>query len=346
MSRAAGGLAAALRDEGALSAGPLGPFLREPDVTDVVVNGPGPVWVDRGRGLEQTDTSVGDDLALRRLAQRLVAACGRRLDDAVPYADARLPDGTRVHAVLPPLSPQGTCLSLRVPPRRTFTLEDLVRRGAVPDEGAELLEAMVRSRLAFVVTGGTGSGKTTVLSTLLSCVAPDERMVVIEDAAELRPQHPHVVRLEVRHANAEGAGEVDMSVLVRQALRMRPDRIVVGEVRGGEVRELLAALNTGHEGGCGTLHANRPEQVPARIEALCSAAGLGRHAAHSQLGAALDAVIHLRRGRDGSRAVASVGVLSAGPDGLVRVVPAHLFTPVGVTDGPGAEQLAARAGGR
>jgi len=346
MTLAAGALAAALRDDGALAAGPLGPFLHEPDVTDVVVNGPGPVWVDRGRGVERTDVSVGDDLVLRRLAPRLVAGCGRRLDDAVPYADARLPDGTRVHAVLPPLSPQGTCLSLRVPPRRTFTLDELVRRGAVPAEGAELLQAIVRSRLAFVVTGGTGSGKTTVLSTLLSCVAPHERVVVIEDAAELRPQHPHVVRLEVRHANAEGAGEVDMSVLVRQALRMRPDRIVVGEVRGAEVRELLAALNTGHEGGCGTVHANRPDQVPARIEALCAAAGLSRETAHSQLGAALDAVIHLRRGRDGTRVVSSVGALSAGQDGLVRVVPAHLFTPGGVTDAAGADLLAARVAGR
>jgi pilus assembly protein CpaF len=317
-------------------------FLHDPDVTDVLVNGPGPVWVDRGDGPRQTSTTVTDEDSLRRLAQRLVAACGRRLDDAVPYADARLPDGTRVHAVLPPLSPRGTCLSLRVPPRRTFTLDDLVSRGAVCTDGAALLTAVVRSRLAFLVTGGTGSGKTTVLSTLLSLVPAEERIVLVEDAAELRPAHPHVVRLEARAANAEGAGAVDLSTLVRQALRMRPDRIVVGEVRGSEIRDLLAALNTGHEGGCGTLHANRPEQLPARVEALCAAGGLSRAAAHSQLAAAIDAVVHLRRGADGRRRVESVSALDATPDGLVRSVPAHRLTDRGVVDGPGADLLAAR----
>jgi pilus assembly protein CpaF len=325
-----------------IGAGPLDPVLSDPAVTDVLVNGPGRVWVDRGSGLEPSNVVVDDEESLRRLAQRLVTASGRRLDDAVPYADARLPDGTRVHAVLPPVSPQGTCLSLRVPPRRAFTLDDLVAAGSLPVAGADILRRLVASRLAFVVTGGTGTGKTTVLSTLLSLVDPLERIVLVEDAAELRPMHPHVVRLEAREPNVEGVGGVDLSMLVRQSLRMRPDRLVVGEVRGAEVRDLLAALNTGHEGGCGTVHANRAVHVPARFEAMCAAAGLDRAAAHSQLAAALDVVVHLRRDPTGGRRVEGVAVLCPGPAGLVDAVPAFRFTDDAVVPGPGAETLAAR----
>jgi pilus assembly protein CpaF len=324
-----------------VGAGPLAPLLHLPGVTDVLVNGPGPVWVDRGAGLERTDVSIPDEPALRRLAQRLVAASGRRLDDALPYADARLPDGTRVHAVLPPVSPQGTCLSLRLPARRAFTLTELVAAGSLPGDGAELLERIVRARLAFLVTGGTGTGKTTVLSTLLSVAPTEERLVLVEDACELRPAHPHVVRLEARGANSEGAGAVDLAVLVRQALRMRPDRLVVGEVRGAEVLELLMALNTGHEGGCGTVHANRPAQLPARLEALCTLAGLARNAAHSQF-PAVDAVIHLRRGADGLRRVSDVAVLDTTPGGLVQAVSAVAFGPAGMVSGPGAAELERR----
>ena len=322
--------------------GPLAPFLQDPSVTDVLVNGPGPVWVDRGDGVRRTSVVIGEERALRRLAQRLVAACGRRLDDAMPHADARLPDGTRLHAVLPPVSPQGTCLSLRIPPRRTFALVDLVAVGSVPPAGAELLQRLVLARLPFLVTGGTGTGKTTILSTLLSLVPEGERIVLVEDAAELRPDHPHVVRLEARTANAEGAGSVDLAVLVRQALRMRPDRLVVGEVRGEEVRELLSALNTGHEGGCGTVHANRAEHLPARIEALASVAGLPRAAAHSQLAAAVDAVVHLARSRDGRRRVVSVAMIRPDADGYVTATPAVLFGPADVWSGPAATDLERR----
>ena len=332
-----------------VGAGPLEPLLRDHDVSDILVNGAGTVWVDRGSGAERSDVVLADEAGLRRLAQRLVTACGRRLDDAVPYADARLPDGTRVHAVLPPLSPQGTCLSLRLPPRRTFSVADLVTAGSVPPDGADLLRALVTARLAFVVTGGTGTGKTTVLSTLLSLVPGRDRIVLVEDAAELRPAHPHVVRLEARLPNAEGAGGVGLSVLVRQALRMRPDRLVVGEVRGEEVRDLLAALNTGHEGGCGTLHANRAEHVPARFEALGSAAGLSRAAVHSQLAAALDAVVHLGRDGTGRRRITGISMLAAGPDGLVHAVPAVRFgteaRPGTVIPGPGEQLLASRLAG-
>jgi pilus assembly protein CpaF len=342
----AGGLLAASQDlrSEIVGAGVLESLLREPGVTDVLVNGPGPVWVDRGAGPEHAGLELPDEAAIRRLAVRLVGAAGRRLDDAAPYADARLPDGTRVHAVLPPLSPQGTCLSLRVPPRRTFSLEDLVGLGAVPPPGAHLLRALVHARLAFLVTGGTGSGKTTVLSTLLSSAASTERLVLVEDAPELRPEHPHVVRLAARQANTEGEGAVNLETLVRQALRMRPDRLVVGEVRGNEVLDLLAALNTGHDGGCGTVHANRPEQVPARIESLCVRAGVPREAAHSLLLAAVDAVVHLARDETGRRAVMGLSVLAGNGQGRVEVHPAYRFDGAQVLPLVGAERLAQRLG--
>ena len=289
-------------------AGPLTRLLRDPEVTDVLVTGPDHVWVDRGRGVEPVDVSFADDAAVRRLAQRLASACGRRLDDAAPYVDARLPDGTRVHAVLAPLAITGTCLSLRVPRRRAFTLAELVEAGSLPSVAEPWVRAIVEARLAVLVTGGTGTGKTTWLSSLLGLCDPRERVVVVEDSAELDPDHPHVVRLEARPPNIEGAGAVTLRDLVRQSLRMRPDRIVVGEVRGAEIVDLLAALNTGHEGGCATVHANAAADVPARLEALALAAGLPRDALHAQLAAGLDVVVHLVRDRDGRRRWASLSV--------------------------------------
>jgi pilus assembly protein CpaF len=298
-------------------AGPLEPLLRSPDVTDVLVNGPEQVWIDRGSGLERCTVRFPDDDAVRRLAVRLAAAAGRRLDDAAPWVDVGLPDGTRLHAVLPPVSGSGTCLSLRVLRRRSLELEALSAAGALPGVSAQLLRAVVQHRVAFLVTGGTGSGKTTLLSALLGSVDPAERIVTCEDAPELTPHHPHVVRLVTRPPNVEGIGAVTLRDLVRQALRMRPDRLVVGEVRGAEVADLLAALNTGHDGGCGTLHANRPAEVPARLEALGVAAGLDRQAVHSQAAAALAVVVHLRRTPAGRR-VEEVGVLRRAGD-LVAV---------------------------
>ncbi|MFH8787627.1 TadA family conjugal transfer-associated ATPase [Streptomyces roseoverticillatus] len=315
------GVAARLRSE-LIGAGPLERLLAEPDVTDVLVTAPDQVWVDRGAGLQRTDVVFPDATAVRRLAQRLAAIAGRRLDDARPWVDARLPDGTRLHAVLPPIAVGSTCLSLRVVRPRAFTLDDLVAAGTVPPGGDRLLRAVLEARLSFVISGGTGSGKTTLLTTLLGLVAPDERIVLAEDSAELRPDHPHVVRLETRPANQEGMGLVTLRDLVRQALRMRPDRLVVGEVRGAEVTDLLAALNTGHEGGCGTVHANAAADVPARLEALGSAAGLDRAALHSQLAAGLSVVIHLVRERGGRRRVAEVHVLDRDPAGFVTTVPA------------------------
>ncbi|UOY00042.1 TadA family conjugal transfer-associated ATPase [Blastococcus sp. PRF04-17] len=301
---------AAVRDavDELAGAGPLEPLLRLPGVTDVLVNGPDQVWIERGRGLELTEVRFQDDDAVRRLAVRLAASAGRRLDDAAPWVDAGLRDGTRLHAVLPPVSGSGTCLSLRVLRRCSLSLEDLVGLGALPGEVFDLLRTLVARRLAFLVTGGTGSGKTTLLSALLGQADPADRLVICEDAAELAPAHPHAVRLLSRPPNVEGVGAITLRDLVRQALRMRPDRLVVGEVRGAEVTELLAALNTGHDGGCGTLHANRPGEVPARLEALGMAAGLERAAVHSQAAAALAVVVHLRRTPAGRR-VDELGVV-------------------------------------
>ncbi|MGH8895400.1 MAG: TadA family conjugal transfer-associated ATPase, partial [Actinomycetes bacterium] len=301
-------LVAAVRSE-LTGAGPLDDLLAEHEVSDVLVNGPGEVWVDRGRGLEPTSVRFPDEAAVRRLAQRLAASAGRRLDVAQPAVDARLADGTRLHAVLPPVSPTGALISLRVSRRRTFSLDELVDRRTVTTGLADVLRAIVRARASFLVTGGTGTGKTTLLSTLLSEVDPRERLVLVEDSGELRPVHPHVVRLEARAANVEGRGEIDLRWLVRQALRMRPDRLVVGEVRGAEVVDLLAALNTGHDGGSGTVHAGACQALPARVEALALAAGLGRDAAHSQLAAGVDVAVHLARGGDGRRRVAEIGTL-------------------------------------
>ncbi len=325
-----------------LGAGPLEPLLRLPDVTDVLVNGPHAVYVDRGSGLELTEVSFPDDAAVRRLAQRLAAAGGRRLDDSVPHVDVRLADGTRFHAVLAPLARPGTVLSLRVPHQRVLTLDELVAAGTVIEDGARLLRSLVSRRLAFLVSGGTGSGKTTLLNSLLSLVPADERLVLVEDASELRPDHPHVVGLEARPPNIEGAGEVTLRTLVRQALRMRPDRLVVGEVRGAEVVELMAALNTGHEGGCGTIHANSARDVPARVEALALAAGLGREAAHSQLLAGLDAVLHLGRDHDGRRVLREVAVPSRRKDGLADLLTAVSFRDGAAVTGPGEADLVAR----
>ncbi len=303
-------------------AGPLSPLLADPEVSDVLVNGR-QVWLDKGAGLVRAGVSLGTPDDVRRLAQRLAAAAGRRLDEGCPYVDARLPDGTRLHAVLPPVAVDGPYLSLRTLRQRAFSLRELVAAGTVSNAGAALVAAIVTARLAYLVTGGTGAGKTTVLATLLGLIPRDERIVLVEDAAELRPLHPHVVALQARTANVEGAGEVDLRALVRQALRMRPDRLIVGECRGPEVIDLLGALNTGHEGGAGTLHANDPRDVPARLEALGLLGGLPRAALHAQVAAALQVVIHLCRTPSRQRVVEQVCVLL--PDAerkLIRAVPA------------------------
>jgi pilus assembly protein CpaF len=300
-----------------VGAGPLDELLRDPRTTDVLVCSPSSVWVDRGTGLEATDVRFTDEAAVRRLAQRLAIAAGRRLDDASPYVDGWVADvGVRLHAVLPPVAADGTCLSLRVLRPAAHDLPALRTLGTVDATGEALLRAVLAARLAFLVSGGTGTGKTTILAAMLSAVDPRERIVCVEDAEELKPQHPHVVRLVARPANIEGAGGIVLRDLVRQALRMRPDRLVVGEVRGAEVCDLLAALNTGHDGGAGTVHANSAGEVPARMEALAAVGGLPRAALHSQLAAAVQVVLHMRRLPSGARVLDVVGVLSRPTEGV------------------------------
>lgn len=324
-----------------LGVGILEQLLALDGVTDVVVNGPDQVWFDRGRGLEESQLRFRSDAEVRRLATRLAVACGRRLDDAQPFADGRLrrADGSqiRIHALLGPLADNGTCLSLRILRQAVTTLEELVNLGSLSPEIAELLRAVVRHRQAFLVVGGTGSGKTTLLSALLAEAPDNERLLCIEDTAELQPPHPHVVSLVARARNTEGSGEITLSDLLRQALRMRPDRIVVGEIRGAEVVDLLAALNTGHDGGAGTVHANSLTEVPARLEALAALGGLDRVALHTQLAAAVRVVVAMRRTTTG-RQVHQLGVLRGNP------VTATVIWDADHGPAPGFEEFARQVG--
>ena len=324
-----------------VGAGILEPLLHEPGVTDVLVNGPDQVFVDRGAGLELTDLRFPCEADVRQLAQRLAATVGRRLDDAVPFVDSRLADGSRVHAVLGTLASPGTCISLRVPAQRSFSLDDCVASGSLTPGAAHLLSRMIEAKLAFLISGGTGSGKTTLLAALLALVPRHERIVIVEDSRELAPNHPHVLRIEGRPANTELAGAISLTDLVRQSLRMRPDRLVVGEVRGAEIVDLLTAMNTGHEGGCGTVHANSTADIPARLEALASLGGLPRAALHAQLASALDAVIHVARDNSGMRRVAEISIfIREQGSGLVRSERAVHFGPDGGTVlGPGSRHL-------
>ncbi|MYR08051.1 TadA family conjugal transfer-associated ATPase [Gordonia sp. SID5947] len=319
-----------------IGAGKLEHLLAEPDVADILVVGAGRVWVDRGNGLQRTDIRFDDEAAVRRLASRLALSAGKRLDDAQPWVDGQLADlgrrghAVRLHAVIPPVATDGTCISLRILHTATRNFDELVELGAIPAEAVEPLRAMLRARLAFLIVGGTGSGKTTLLGSLIGEMDESDRILCVEDALELDPPHPHIVRLVARTPNVEGAGEVPVRTLVRQALRMRPDRIVVGEVRGAEVIDLLTALNTGHEGCSGTLHANSTSEVPARMEALAALGGMSRDALHSQLAAAVHVVLGVARTPGGSRGLTEIALVSRDRDGFVRTRPvwmrAHGFT--------------------
>ncbi|WP_279099914.1 TadA family conjugal transfer-associated ATPase [Gordonia bronchialis] len=311
-------------------AGKLEQLLAEPDIADILVAGPDDVWVDRGQGLRRAPITFADESSVRRLAGRLALGAGRRLDDAQPWVDGQLANigrrgyTVRLHAIIPPLAADGTCISLRVLRSATKNFDNLISSGAIPDEVVGVLREMVRARLAFLIVGGTGSGKTTLLNALVGEMNPAQRVLCVEDASELAPQHPQVVRLVARAPNVEGVGEVPVRALVRQALRMRPDRIIVGEVRGAEVIDLLTALNTGHDGSAGTVHANSTAEVPARMEALAALGGMNRDALHSQLAAALQVVLGVARTADGDRGLVEIGLVSRGDDGLVRVAPMWL----------------------
>ncbi|PYI66147.1 secretion system protein E [Arthrobacter livingstonensis] len=338
---AAGSLVAMDRISAELNGlGPLQTLALDPRVTDIFVNAPNSVWLDRGAGPEPVNVAFDSEGALRALAVRLIAAGGRRLDDSSPCVDVKISPGYRIHAVLPPISSRGTLLSIRIGRRRSFTLAELQDGGCVHPVVADVLRSVIDSRLGFLVSGATGAGKTTLLSTLLGLCRPTERLVLIEDAAELAPNHPHVLTLEARHANAEGAGNIDLQELVRQALRMNPGRLIVGECRGPEVRELLMALNTGHSGGGGTIHANSAVDVPARLAALGALAGMSSGAVALQAASALDVVIHINRGASG-RLVSGVGVVAL-RGGHLEVVPALGMEPValGRINGSGGPQPA------
>lgn len=327
-------------------AGPLlDPLLSDRSVTDVLVNGGRGVWVDRGNGMERDERAsrgLSDDSSVRALAVRLAAACGQRLDDSSPIVDGTFPDGLRLHAVLPPLAAEGTLISMRAHRPVSFTLAELAEGGMFDRFALRLLLALVAHRANVIVSGATGSGKTTLLAAVLGEVPSDERILVIEESAELRPSHPHVVHLQVRRANVQGAGEVALSELVRAAMRMRPDRIVLGECRGAEVREVLTALNTGHEGGWATIHANSAADVPARLTALGALAGMSEDVVAAQAASALDAVVHIER-RDGVRVLAQVAVLERRRGELTASV-ALEFEGKAVAQGPAWPRLAARVG--
>jgi pilus assembly protein CpaF len=325
-----------------LGLGPLDTCVADPDVTDVLVNGDGSVWLDRGDGgVVRADLDL-DPPAARRLAVRLAGLAGRRLDESQAWVDGLLPSGIRLHAILPPLVDGGAHVSLRVPRASGAGLPALRARGMFDLPVERLLRALVIGRCSFVISGGTGCGKTTLLAAMLAEVPGGERIVVVEDVRELAVAHPHVVRLQGRGPNVEGHGAVGLVDLVRQALRMRPDRLVVGEVRGAEVREMLAALNTGHEGGCGTLHANAPADVPRRFDALGALAAMPRDAVQTQLSSAVQAVVHVERGVSGRR-VASLSVMRW--TGAEAVCDLALDLASG-RQGPGWGQLAAITGGR
>ncbi|WP_458115554.1 TadA family conjugal transfer-associated ATPase [Arthrobacter sp. D2-10] len=320
--------------------GPLQRFAEDPAVTDILVNGPGAVWVDDGSGLQRTDLTLSSDAEVRALATRLIAAGGRRLDDGNPCVDVRL-DRFRVHAVLPPLSTGGTLLSIRIQRQRSFSFDELVASGALDTRMSTVMRGIISQRLNFLISGATGTGKTTLLAAMLSLSGHHERLVTVEDSAELSPAHPHVVGLQSKHGNAEGSGSVDLAELVRQALRMRPDRLVVGECRGAEVRELLAAMNTGHDGAGGTIHANSAASVPARLSALAALAGMEAGPLALQAANALDVVIHVVRAGTG-RTVSEIGVVEMSAEGQLVVGTALRRNGTSSESGPSWEALAVK----
>ncbi|MGH3091886.1 MAG: CpaF family protein, partial [Gaiellaceae bacterium] len=291
-----------------LGYGPLEPFLRDDSVTEVMVNGPDRIYVERSGKLEETKSTFLDDAHLLRIIDKIVSQVGRRVDESSPMVDARLPDGSRVNAIIPPLSLRGPVLTIRKFSRDPYTMDDLINFGSVTAKAAHFLAACVQGKLNVLISGGTGTGKTTTLNALSAFVPNDERIVTIEDAAELQLQQEHVLPLESRPANIEGKGEVRIRELVRNALRMRPDRIIVGEVRGAETLDMLQAMNTGHEGSLTTIHANSPRDALARMETLVLTAGveLPLRAIREQVASAFDLLVQITRLVDGSRRISHV----------------------------------------
>jgi pilus assembly protein CpaF len=308
--------------------GPIEFLLKEPEVTEVMVNGPGDVYVERRGRIERVEDGLFEgEEAVLHLIERIVGPLGLRVDESSPWADARLPDGSRVHAIVPPLSLRGPTLTIRKFSPVPLEAEDLVAGGSVGPRMMRFLAAAVRGRANLIVSGGAGSGKTTLLGVLSEFIRDEERLITIEDAAELRLAKPHVVSLEARPANVEGRGEVTVRDLVRNALRMRPDRIIVGEVRGGEALDMLQAMNTGHEGSLSTAHANSPRHLLWRLETMAMMSGVELPAAHirNQVAAALDVVVHLARLRDGRRILWEISSVEGTRRGEPVVTPLYSY---------------------
>jgi pilus assembly protein CpaF len=291
-----------------LGHGPIEPLLADNSVSEIMVNGPGEVWIERDGVLHRTTVRFADDHHVRRIINKIVGQVGRRIDESSPMVDARLPDGSRVNAVLPPLSLSGPLLTIRKFSKERLDLEDMLRLGTLTQESVDFLEAALKAELNVLISGGTGSGKTTLLNAMSTAISDDERIVTIEDAAELRLNQRHVLRLESRPKNVEGQGEIPIRELVRNSLRMRPDRIIVGEVRGAEALDMLQAMNTGHDGSLSTIHANSPRDALGRVETMVLMAGLEfpMRAVRQQLSSALDLIVHIERFGDGARRVTAI----------------------------------------
>ena len=291
-----------------LGYGPLEPFLRDPDVTEVMVNGPDSIYIERAGRLFEVAGNFTDEAHLRRTIDKIVARVGRRVDEASPMVDARLPDGSRVNAVIPPLSLSGPLITIRKFSRRRLTLDDMIKLGTLDQGTVEFLQRCIRAQLNMLISGGTGSGKTTLMNALSTAIPDEERIVTIEDAAELRLNQTHVLRLESRPKDLAGENEIPIRMLVRNSLRMRPDRIIVGEVRGAEALDMLQAMNTGHDGSLSTIHSNTPRDALARVETMVLMAGydLPVRAIREQVSSALECIVHLERVEDGSRRLTSI----------------------------------------
>jgi len=318
-----------------LGYGPIEPLLKDDTVTEIMVNGPKQVWVERNGKLEKTTIQFDDDDHVMRIIDRIVSPLGRRIDESSPMVDARLPDGSRINAVIPPISLVGPCLTIRKFSRDPLTVDDLIRFGTMTPEIAQFLEACVQARLNIVVSGGTGSGKTTLLNVLSSFIPGDERIVTIENAAELQLRQEHVVTLESRPPNIEGKGEVTIRDLVINALRMRPDRIVVGECRGGEALDMLQAMNTGHDGSMTTVHSNSPRDTLHRLETMVLMAGMDLpvRAIREQIASALDLIVHMARLKDGSRKIVAITEVQGMEGDVIVLQDIFVFEQTGYENG-------------
>jgi pilus assembly protein CpaF len=322
-----------------LGLGPLEPLLWDDAVSDILVNGPNQVYVERGGKLFLTDVRFNDDQHLMLIIDRIVSQVGRRVDESSPMVDARLPDGSRINAIIPPLALDGPSLSIRRFGKRRFHIDDLVEKGTLNQDAVEFLRAIVAARLNLLVCGGTGSGKTTMLNCLSSFIPSDERIVTIEDSAELMLQQPHIVRLETRPANVEGKGEVTQRELLKNCLRMRPDRVIVGEVRGAEVLDMLQAMSTGHDGSICTVHSNTARDSMQRLEMMMLLAGanIPQKAMRQQIATAINMVVHVSRLSDGSRKVMKVAEITGMEGDVVMMQDLFEFKRTGI--GPGGKVL-------